>query len=243
MFAHHGTPQRVDSDNGPPFNSEEFAQFAQHEGFTHHRITAEHPRANGEAERYMQAINKTEQIAHLQGKPATERELAVQNMLIAYRDTPHPATGVTPYEAMHGRPIRTRLDHENARKTDHIEKDKEIDERDKEYKKRMTHQKRNVKKHKFALKDYVLLKQKKTNKWTTAFEPAFYTITKIQGSSITIRRIKDGRELCRDASQLEPANSLVGTKEYPMQPDDGEEEEESTWDRETDEETAAGEVE
>jgi hypothetical protein len=66
----------------------------------------------------------------------------------------------------------------------------------------MTHKKRNVKKHKFALKDYALLKQKKTNKWTTAFETAFYTIAKIQGSSMTIRRIKDGRELCRDASQL-----------------------------------------
>jgi transposase InsO family protein len=74
MFAHHGTPQRVDSDNGPPFNSEEFAQFAQHEGFTHLRITPEHPRANREAERFIQTINKTEQIAHLQGKRATERE-------------------------------------------------------------------------------------------------------------------------------------------------------------------------
>jgi hypothetical protein len=107
----------------------------------------------------------------------------------------------------------------------------------------MTQQKRNVNKHKFALKDYVLLKQKKTNKWTTAFEPAFYTITKNQGSSITIRRIQDGRELCRDASQLKPANSLVGTKEYPMQLADDEEEEESTWNRETYEGTADGEVE
>ncbi|CAB3983822.1 Hypothetical predicted protein [Paramuricea clavata] len=124
-----------------------------------------------------------------------------------------------------------------------IERKKEIDKRDKEYTKRMAHQKRNVKKHKFALKDYVLVKQKKTNNWTTAFEPAFYTITKTQGSSITIRRIKDGRELCRDASQLKPANSLVGTEKYPMQLADDEEEEESTWDRETDEETADGEVE
>ncbi len=64
-------------------------------------------------------------------------------------------------------------------------KDRKIEERDKEYKKRMAQQKRNVKKQNFSLKDYVLLKHKKINKWTTAFEPAFYTITKIQGSSIT----------------------------------------------------------
>ncbi len=46
MFGHHGTPQRIDSDNGPPFHSQEFAQFAEQEGFAHHRVTPEHPRAN-----------------------------------------------------------------------------------------------------------------------------------------------------------------------------------------------------
>ena len=187
MFGHHGIPQRVDSDNGPLFNSEEFAQFAAHEGFIHHRITPEHPRANGEAERFMQTLNKTEQIAHLQGKHASQGEIAVQEMLTAYRDTPHPATWITPYEALHGRPIRTRLDHEPGQETAQGEEDRKINEQDKEYKKRMTQQRRNVKKHIFALKDYVLLKQKKSNKWTTAFEPAFYTVTKIEGSSITIK--------------------------------------------------------
>ncbi len=194
-----------------------------------------HPRANGEVERFMQSLNKTEQIAHLQGKRGVERELAVQDMLIAYRDTPHPATGVTPYEAIHGRPIRTHG-------WDQREKDRKIDERDKEYKKRMAQQKRNVKKHNFALKDHVLLKQKKINKWTTAFEPAFYTITKIQGSSITIRLIKDGRELCLDASQLKPANSLLGTDNCSTQ-SVGKEEEESTGDEETDDGTADSDVE
>ena len=48
MFPHHGTPQRVDWDNGAPFDSEEFARFAEHEGFKHHRIAPEYPRANGE---------------------------------------------------------------------------------------------------------------------------------------------------------------------------------------------------
>jgi hypothetical protein len=55
--------------------------------------------------------------------------------------------------------------------------------------------------------------------------------------------IKDERKLCRNASQLKPANSLVKKVKYPMQPADEEEEEESTWDRETDEETADGDIE
>ena len=163
-------------------------------------------------------------------------------MLTAYRDTPHPATGVTPYEALHGRAIRTRLDHEPGQETAQREEDKKIDEQNKEYKKRMTQQRRNVKKHIFALKDYVLLKQKKSNKLTTAFEPAFYTITKIEGSSITIKRIKDGRELCRDASQLKLANLLVRTDEHSTQPAD-KEDEGSTWAVETDNEMADGDVE
>ena len=97
MFGHHGIRQRIDSDNGPPFNSKEFSHFVEQEGFIHHRITPEHPRANGEAERFMQLLNKTEQITHLQGKSKLGRQMAVQDMLMAYRDTPHPATGVTPY--------------------------------------------------------------------------------------------------------------------------------------------------
>ena len=50
MFATHGTPQRLESDNGPPFNSREFAEFAKEEGFHHHCVTPDHARANGEVE-------------------------------------------------------------------------------------------------------------------------------------------------------------------------------------------------
>ena len=59
----------------------------------------------------MQTLNKTEQIAHLQGKTGLDRNMAVHDMLMASRDTPHPASGVTPYQAMSTRPIRTKLDH------------------------------------------------------------------------------------------------------------------------------------
>lgn len=68
IFATYGRPRRIESDNGPPFNSKEFKEFAMQEGFQHHRITPLHPRANGEAERFMQRLKKTEQIANLHGK-------------------------------------------------------------------------------------------------------------------------------------------------------------------------------
>ncbi|XP_033112464.1 uncharacterized protein K02A2.6-like [Anneissia japonica] len=96
MFATHGTPRRVETENGPPFNPKQFEEFAMVEGFSHHLVTPEHARANGEAESFMKTLNKTEQIAHLQGVN-TNTEI-IRNVK-GYRSTPHPATGITPYNA------------------------------------------------------------------------------------------------------------------------------------------------
>ena len=122
IFAHHGVPEKLETDNGPPFNSKDFATFAENEGCTHHHITPLHPRANVEAERFMKLLNKAEQIAHRHNKDKLERNMAIQEMLAAYRDTTHPATGVSPYQAMNGRTIRTKLDYtpKNSRKTEPI---------------------------------------------------------------------------------------------------------------------------
>ena len=107
MFSTHGVPRKLESDNGPPFNSKNFKDFAVEEGFEHHPVTPAHARANGTVESFMKMLNKTEQIAHLTG---TDRVTAVQDMLSAYRATPHPATNVSPYEAMMNRTVRTKLD-------------------------------------------------------------------------------------------------------------------------------------
>ena len=57
--------------------------------------------------------------------------------------------------------------------------------------------------------DYVLLKQRKESKLTTAFEPAFYVIYKIERSTIHARRVHDNREITRDASKFKIANQVV----------------------------------
>ena len=57
-FAILSTPRCMDSDNGPPFTSTEFADFAEIEGFYHYRVTPEHPRANGEAESFTEKLKK-----------------------------------------------------------------------------------------------------------------------------------------------------------------------------------------
>ena len=77
----------------------------------------------------MQTLNKTQQIANLQSKTRLERRNAVQDMLIAYRSTPHQATRVAPYEALKGTPVRMKLDYVEPKQKDNI-----IDRRDAEYK-------------------------------------------------------------------------------------------------------------
>lgn len=57
----------------------------------------------------MQTLNKTEKIAHLQGKSGSDRNVAIQDMLMAYRDTSHPVTGISLYQAMMNKPVRTKL--------------------------------------------------------------------------------------------------------------------------------------
>ena len=212
IFATYGTPRRVESDNGPPFNSKEFNEFAMQEGFQHHRVTPLHPRANGEAERFMQTLNKTEQIASLQGKDRLERRNAIQDMLISYRSTPHPATGVTPYEAMRGATVRIKLDYIDP-ETKKSEKDDTIDQRDSEYKQKMKQQRegRKTREGRLLQGDYVLVTQPKKNKWSTPYEPVFYIVYSIQGSRITARRATDGRTICRDASQFKLVNAVINT--------------------------------
>ena len=212
MFATHGTPRQLESDNGPPFNSKEFVEFANEEGFHHHRVTPEHARVNGEVESFMKMLNKIEHISHFQGE---DKQTAIQNMLTGYRSTPHPATGVTPYEELMNRHVRTKLDYQHRKEDVESMRDIAVNERDEAYKDRLKKnaENRNTKRHTFIIGDYVLLKQAKKNKWSTAYEPAFYTIYRIDGSSIAARRVTDGREICRDASRFKLANAVIQNME------------------------------
>ena len=113
---------------------------------------------------------------------------------MAYRDTPHPATGIIPYEAIMNRPVRTKLAYTVPRK-EGSSRDKMMDEKDRQYKEKMTEYGGSSKEHNFVVGDHVLLRQRKRNNWSTPYEPVFYTVIKISGSAIAARRITDGREV------------------------------------------------
>ena len=57
-FSMFGIPEECKSDNGPPFQSREFAEYAKTQGFRHRKITPLHPEANGKAERFVKTLQK-----------------------------------------------------------------------------------------------------------------------------------------------------------------------------------------
>ena len=79
IFATYGMPKRQESDNGPLFNSTEFDEFAMQKGFQRHKVNPLHPKANGEAERLMQTLNKTEkfQVCKANTRHADCREITL----------------------------------------------------------------------------------------------------------------------------------------------------------------------
>ena len=95
-------PTVIRTDNGQPFNGQDWVNFAEHMGFKHRRVTPIWPRGNGEAERFMRTVMKSVSIAHVQGKNWRHQ---LNIFLRDYRQTPHSSTGKPPGEILFNRPI------------------------------------------------------------------------------------------------------------------------------------------
>ena len=74
IFARHGVPQIVRSDNGPQFSSGEFIKFSKDWGFESVTSSPKYPQSNGAAERAVQTL-KT--LLKMEEDPA--------KVLLAYR--------------------------------------------------------------------------------------------------------------------------------------------------------------
>ena len=56
LFAEHGIPSKVISDNGPHYSSSQFKQFAEQWGFNHVTSSPRYPRSNGFIERQVRTV-------------------------------------------------------------------------------------------------------------------------------------------------------------------------------------------
>ena len=89
IFARHGLPEVLTSDNGPNFDSEEFKAYLKESGIKPRRVTAKWAQANGEVERQNSSILKRLRRAHAEGKDWKRR---LVKYMAVYRTTPHHTT-------------------------------------------------------------------------------------------------------------------------------------------------------
>lgn len=107
IFSRQGLPERIISDNGPQFSSEEFQQFCAKNGIKHRTSAPYKPSTNGQAERVVQILKS----AIKQAKITKENvDAVIARYLLVYRNTPHTTTGESPAMLLMKRRLRTRLD-------------------------------------------------------------------------------------------------------------------------------------
>lgn len=104
LFATHGIPDMIVSDNGAQFTSAEFEEFTRRNGIRHLRSAPYHPATNGLAERAVQTLKNS--LLKNQG----DIETNLVRFLFRYRTTPHSTTGLSPAEALMNRKLKTHLD-------------------------------------------------------------------------------------------------------------------------------------
>ena len=121
MFAAHGLPEQLVSDNGPQFTSEEFSHFMKCNGVRHIRVAPYHirvapyhirvapyhPASNGLAEQFVQSLKQALKASAHDGRTLSQR---LCSFLLTYRTTAHATTGVSPCSLFLKQDLRTRLD-------------------------------------------------------------------------------------------------------------------------------------
>ena len=104
LFATHGLPCVLVSDNGPGFSSEEFNIFLSRNGVKHLYSAPYHPSSNGQAERTVRTFKES-----LKGLKEGSLDMKLSRFLFKYRITPQTTTGFSPAELLFNRRLRSAL--------------------------------------------------------------------------------------------------------------------------------------
>lgn len=198
IFSSMGIPDKLKSDNGPPFSSHEFAEFAKNQGFKHRKITPLWPQANGMCERFMKNLGKIL-------RSAVDFEAELRAFLRNYRSTPHESTGISPNKLILRTPASTALlPRLTTTQTSDTELDNQCRAADKASKIKMkdyNDKERRPKPQGFKIGDTVVVQQARTHKDMSTYRPRPMRVVKVN-CSLVVARDADGREVCRNSSMF-----------------------------------------
>ena len=199
MFATHGIPDTITSDNGPPFNGSDYERYLTTLGINKHSSTPRWPQGNAEVERFNQPLGKALKTATIEGKVWQQE---INRFLLQYRTTPHSTTKVSPAELLFNRVVQGAFP--SLKKSNVVDRHKEARENElssQRYNKQYADRRRRTKPSDLKVGDYVLVKQDRQNKLTATFSETPYTLTERNNSRVTATN-KQGHTVTRNVSHF-----------------------------------------
>ena len=198
IFATHGLPIRIVTDNGPQFASAQFGEYCANNGISHRKISPYHPQANGEVERFNATIMKGIRAAIADNR---DWRRALPGILLVYRSTTHPATGESPAKLLLNRDIRNKLPTTTtAPQSPTYRRARKQDAEYKTHMKETSDKKFRAKNSEIKQGDDVIILQRRTNKFDTRYDPQPWKVKCRKGESVIIER--QGRQTMRHLSQV-----------------------------------------
>ena len=204
IYTDYGQPLSHRTDNGPPFNSVEFATFSHAKGIEHVKTFPYHPQANP-VETFMKPLGKTMKTAYYN---KTDKDVALKQLLSSYRSTPHPSTGEAPGAIMFRNGYKTEFPQKHL-------SDESVAaafQHDQHQKLERGHA-INASKHRMisplAVGDHVYMRNLRHSKFQPIFGPEMYTIISLDNGGAVIRSNNDRTTYRRhlDDIKLAPCSS------------------------------------
>lgn len=222
IFKVWGKCDILQSDNGPPFQSEDFSQYWRDHGITHHKVIPYCPFMNGMIERRNEGVIKAVKTAIADGENWRD---ALQDYVSKYNNlVPHSSTGATPFELMTGRKFKGFLPAiYNSNSFDKMITDDEVRERDALAKlraKQYADSRRGARESSVEAGDWVLVSDKhRRNKLDPTYLPEKYTVLERDRQKVVVqsesgkiynRYVADVRKLTPRDNEQHPNDIDVG---------------------------------
>lgn len=198
IFDIWGYPWLIRSDNGSPFQSQEFETWRRARDIDHDLTTPYTPQQNGEVERQNRGIIRALKIAKVLGQPWKR---ALKEYLNAYNRRPHRVTMKAPLSLMVNRKIRDELPQRLCLEPVDDEEWKDRDRIEKYKGKLYTDARRHAKPCDIKIGDEVLVKNQATGKLQSNFLPTPHLVIDRQANELLTQQ-EDGPVSRRSITQV-----------------------------------------